>query len=226
MTHANYLYRLFGKSPFRPLQQHMDKVQVCVSELVPLFKAVIAEDQAKVNAAQEKISALEREADQLKHELRAHLPRELFLPVPRADLLDLLRTQDNLANKAKDIAGIIRGRGMTFPESIGAGLLSFLGKAIEAAAQAHRAINELDELVEAGFRGNEVAIVEEMIERLDAIESDTDAMEVEIRAKLHEIERTLPPVDVMFIYKIIEWVGDLADIAERVGSRLALLLAR
>ena len=27
-------------------------------------------------------------------------------------------------------------------------------------------------------------------------------------------------------YKVIEWVGDLADIAQRVGSRLELMLAK
>ncbi|HBP75141.1 MAG TPA: phosphate transport regulator, partial [Alcanivorax sp.] len=36
----------------------------------------------------------------------------------------------------------------------------------------------------------------------------------------------LPPVDVIFLYKIIEWIGDLADRAQKVGGRLQLLLAR
>jgi hypothetical protein len=36
----------------------------------------------------------------------------------------------------------------------------------------------------------------------------------------------LNPVDVMFLYHIIDWVGDLADLAERVGARLEILLAR
>ena len=30
----------------------------------------------------------------------------------------------------------------------------------------------------------------------------------------------------MFLYQIIDWVGDLADLAERVGARLEILLAR
>ena len=34
------------------------------------------------------------------------------------------------------------------------------------------------------------------------------------------------PIDVMFLYKIIEWVGVLADQAQRVGSRIELMLAR
>ncbi|MGL6122545.1 MAG: DUF47 family protein, partial [Shewanella sp.] len=40
------------------------------------------------------------------------------------------------------------------------------------------------------------------------------------------MESELNPIDVMFLYKTIEWVGGLADLAERVGSRLELMLAR
>ena len=65
-----------------------------------------------------------------------------------------------------------------------------------------------------------------MLEELDAIERDTDEMQITLRRQLREIENELNPIDVMFLYKILEWVGDLADIAERVGSRLELMLAR
>ncbi|MFT7470689.1 MAG: hypothetical protein ACI8XU_000581, partial [Kiritimatiellia bacterium] len=37
---------------------------------------------------------------------------------------------------------------------------------------------------------------------------------------------SLPPVHVMFLYKIIDQIGDLADISESVGARLLLLIAR
>jgi hypothetical protein len=51
-------------------------------------------------------------------------------------------------------------------------------------------------------------------------------MQIKLRSELLAIENDLNPVDVMFLYQIIEWIGDLADLAERVGSRLEILLAR
>jgi uncharacterized protein Yka (UPF0111/DUF47 family) len=36
----------------------------------------------------------------------------------------------------------------------------------------------------------------------------------------------LKPVSVMMWYQLIQWVGDLADYAEKVGDRLRLLIAR
>ena len=44
--------------------------------------------------------------------------------------------------------------------------------------------------------------------------------------ELYLLEKGLPPVDVMFLYQIIEWIGDVADRAQRVGNRLELLMAR
>ena len=80
--------------------------------------------------------------------------------------------------------------------------------------------------METGFRGREVELVESMITRLDEIEGDTDKMQVAVRSKLFAMEKELPPVEVMFIYRVVEWIGDLADLAQRVGSRLEIMLAR
>ena len=85
---------------------------------------------------------------------------------------------------------------------------------------------ELDELVETGFSGNEVKVVQSMIKKLDKIEADTDKLERKIREKLFKIENDMPPLEAMFLYKVIESTGDVADRAQRVGSRLQLLLAR
>lgn len=222
----SYIYNLFGQSPVRPLQKHMGQVYGCATQLVPFFKAVLAGDWKRAEQVQRQISECEQSADDLKRDLRLHLPTGWMMPMSRRDLLEVLTVQDRIANKAKDIAGLILGRQMTFPPEVGERLVAFAQRAIDAAGQADKAINELDELVEAGFRGREVDVVEAMITELDRIESDTDKMQVEIRALLFKQEKDLPPVDVIFMYRVIEWVGELADQAQRVGSRLELLLAR
>lgn len=204
----------------------MAEVQGCISELVPFFDAVLDEKWDKAGKIHQRIDKKENTADTLKKELRLKLPTGLFLPVSRGDLLGVLTIQDRIANKTKDIAGLVFGRRMIFPKSMHVRMLKFVKRCIDASAQAQKAIAELDELLETGFRGSEVKLVQSMIKKLDKIESDTDHIQVEIREVLFKTEKDLPPVDVMFLYKIIEWVGDLADIAQRVGSRLELMLAR
>ena len=217
---------MFGASPLRPLQQHMESVQACISKLGPFFDAVLAQDWEAMLRLQKEIAQLENKADELKRQLRLKMPNSLFMAIPRRDLLEVLSMQDKIANKAKDIAGLITGRKMVFPERIAPLIKQFISRSIDASAQAQKAINELDELVETGFGGNEISLITSMIKTLDEIEGDTDEIQVKVRAELYAIEAQLNPVDVMFLYRIFDWIGDLADLSQRVGSRLELMLAR
>jgi predicted phosphate transport protein (TIGR00153 family) len=153
MPVGGYMSGIFGSSPVDPMQTHMAKVYACASELIPLFNAVIVEDWEKVEQLQQKISKLEREADVLKKELRLNLPKGLFMPMSRQDLLDVLLTQDKIANKSKDIAGVVFGRKMILPEIIHEDYMRFVQRCVDACKQAKKAINEMDELVETGFSG-------------------------------------------------------------------------
>lgn len=220
------IFSMFGASPVRPLQRHMAEVQSCVVELLPFFEAVLANDWAGAAQVQKRIVELEDKADKLKRDLRLHLPSGWLMAMSRRDLLEVLSVQDRIANKAKDIAGLILGRKMAFPPNAAPLMRDFVRRCIDASAQAQTAINELDELVETGFHGREVQLVQAMVTELSRIEQDTDNIQVEVRALLFQQEKDLPPIDVMFMYRIIEWIGDLADLAQRVGSRLELMLAR
>ena len=218
--------QMFARSPVKPMQQHIEKAHACAMELVPFFDAVLAKDWEKAEQIQLRISDLEHQADELKRGVRSHLPKSLFMPVPRTDLLELLRMQDRIANKAKDIAGIMTGRQMEIPDEIASLVKEYVQGSLAVTKQAVRALNELDELVATGFRGREADTVGEMIDELDRLEHEADRREREIRHALFDVEKNLPPIDVMFLYKVIEWIGELADRAQQVGSRLQLLLAR
>jgi hypothetical protein len=198
----------------------------CVELLGDFLEASFVKDWDAALAAQQEIRTQENSADDLKSDVRTNLPKSLFLPVSRTDLLELLHTQDKLANRAKDIAGLMLGRRMEIPESLVPEVRDYYKESLLASRQALKVINELDELLEAGFRGKEVDLVEGLIKELDALEHQTDVSQVKLRAKLYALEGSLPPVHVMFLYKIIDQIGDLADISESVGARLLLLIAR
>lgn len=224
MPFAN-LSNLFGRSPIKPMQEHMALAVKAASELVPFFEAVTSNDWTLASSIQKQVVEFEHGADDIKKHLRLHLPKSLFLPVPRTDLLELLTMQDRIPNRAKDIAGIIMGRRMTIPESMKPQMNEFVRASVAAAEQALTAINELDELLETGFSGRELTVVENMIKELDILEEKADQLEIGVRTSLFALEAQLPPVDVMFLYNIIDWVGDIANRAHDVGGRLQLLLA-
>ena len=222
---ANVLANIFGSSPVQPLEQHIGIAFSCAKQLNGFFKAVVDEDWEKAAAARDAIEQLEHEADDVKKAIRLRLPKSLFMPVPREDLLELLLVQDKIANRSKDVSGIVMGRNMRIPAPVAEQFLEFVARNVDAAKQARKSVRELDELFTTGFRGAEVELVSGLIEELDQIETDTDNMQAELRAAVFAIEDTMNPVDAVFIYKVIELTGEIADMAERVGRRLELLLS-
>ena len=226
MVKSTTLISLFGRSPFKPMQEHIKVAVRCAEEVPALFEALCAGDRDGVVAVRDRINALENEADAIKNELRANLPKSLMLPVDRRDLLEVLDMQDSIADTAQDIAGLLFERPMEVPENLKEPLLALTRRCVEACDQAVKIIGELDELVETGFRGRESDLVSEMVAELNRIETDTDEMGTELVRRLFAQEDEMKPVSVMFWYELIQWVGDLADYAEKVGNRLRLLLAR
>lgn len=226
MDPSSHIARIFGRSPVEPLQQHFTKVAKCARKLPKFIRATFAEDWTRAERLREKIVLLEHAADDLKRELRLNLPGSLFMPISRADVLEMISMQDRIANRSKDISGLIIGRRLSMPEPIQDSYLALLQRSIDAVEQARRSVQELDDLFHTGFRGAGAEQVLTMTDELSDIEDDSDALQIELRARLFRIEDQLPPVTVMFIYKIIDRTGELGNIAQRVGSRLHLMIAR
>jgi predicted phosphate transport protein (TIGR00153 family) len=226
MSNSNTFSRLFGQSPFTALQEHMRVVVECAREVQPLIEALAAGDQVRVVELKDRIFEREAEADRIKHELRAHLPKSLFMPVDRRDLLEVLLLQDTIANVAQDIAGLLIERKMSIPDFLRDPLIVLTARCVDTVEHAARVIEELDELLAIGFRGREADVVDKMLTELNAIEDETDELGIALARALFDHEDELKPVSVMMWYQIIEWVGDLADYAEKVGDHLRLLIAK
>ncbi len=225
MRSTNPIANLLGKSPFKPLQAHMRIVDECINEVPALFDALIKGDNAAVIKQKDLIFAKEYEADDLKHNLNAHMPKSLFMPVDRRDLLELLDVQDSIANTAQDIAGMMITRDMSVPEGMAEPLTAFVKCCVDTCNSAATIVAELDELIEMGFRGQEASKVDEMIGKLNTLEDEADAMGIALSRTVYEMEDDLKPVSVMFWYQMLEWIGNLADNAELVGNRMRLLIA-
>ena len=64
-----------------------------------------------------------------------------------------------------------------------------------------------------------------MLDELSRIEGETDELGLELTRILFQNENDMQPVSVMLWYRLIEWIGDLADYSEKVGNQLRLLIA-
>lgn len=226
MRTTNPIAALFGKSPIRPMQEHMGRVAECVARLEPLTEALEAGDWDRIAALRDEIFALESEADDLHNEIRSHLPKFMMLPVDRRDVLDLLGAQDDIADAVQDIAGLLSVRRMTVPEPLAEKLRAFVARNVAAVVQSQAVINELDELLATSFSGRTADKVLEMVDEVACIESETDVLGMDLAAALFEAEDSLKPLDVVFWFELVRMIGRIADKAESVGDRIRLLIAR
>jgi len=226
MARTDNITSLFGKSPIAPLQKHMKQVHSCLKDFAVFAKATKAQDWDKAETIHISINNKEQKADKLKKKLRMNLPSTFMMPFSRRDLLDVLLIQDSIANITKDLAGLMMTRHMVFPEQIADDFINLTKLCIKTSAAALMAINELDELLETAFSSRQRKIVGKMIKTVNELEHETDDAQNDIRNKLFALESDLPPVDVMFYYRAIEWLGETADAAQKVGSRFEVMLTK
>jgi hypothetical protein len=220
----SWIQNLFRSSPIKPMQEHMRAAVACAVKIEELFHAMTTGDREAIARVRREIDELEHEADRIKNEIRANLPGRLLLAMERRDMLAILDAQDDIADMAQDIAGLADQRGMTTPEGLREPMLALVTKTLETCRQAETIINELDELVEAGFKGREVTRVEEMIASLARIESDTDQLAEAASRRVFALEDELG-VSTVYWWHLVDWVSELADAAEKIGNRLRLLIA-
>ena len=198
----------------------------CVCLIPPLFDAVYREDESSVSDFAEQIKQLETEADKLKSTFRLNMPKSLFLPVDRKDLLSLIGDQDKIADTAEDIGKTFLFREMTVPTELKALLDELLEGTMEIAAAAKDMIEQLDELLEVGFAGRELDKVSKMIAGVRRSEHSIDEILHRIKKKLFSIEKNLDPVSVIFWYQMIDMVGIISDQSENLADRLLLFLSK
>ncbi len=221
-----HLSGLLRGSPFKPIQEHMRVVFSCVCLIPPLFDALYHEEKAQIFEYATQIKELETKADKLKSTFRLNMPKSLFLPVDRKDLLSLIGDQDRIADTVEDIGKIFLFRTMIIPDPIKPLLDELLEGTMEISSAAKEMIEQLDELLEVGFAGKEMEKVFSMIAGVRRSEHNIDDIMHRIHEKLFSFEKDLDPISAMFWYKIIDLLGRISDLSENLADRLLLFLSK
>ncbi len=212
--------KLFGRSPFGPLQSHMDTVAQCVARVPALFNALAKNDAAGLRQAAEEISNLEHQADQVKNDIRNNLPKRLFLSVDRGNLLEMLSVQDTIADRCENIGVLLTLRSLTIMPEIGPAFQLFLDKNMEAFESVRTVMRELDELVESGFAGPEADKVKNMIEAVSFKEHQADVLQRELIRILFANEDKMTYGQFHLWNQVFQEVASLSNMSEKLAYRL------
>lgn len=214
--------KLFGKSPFAPLQTHMDKVASCVEKLPALFQAILDQDMEMIEAIGSTISRVEHEADIIKNEIRNHLPKSLFLQVDRGALLEILALQDAIADQVEEIAhqAGMRTLSIDFREEF----VLFTSKSMETFWLSRKVMQELEELLECSFGGIEAQKVKRMVEEIAFSEYEMVLSQNKLTKRLYQGSDALPYPVFHLLLTLVEEIGKIALFAEKLGNRVRMLL--
>jgi predicted phosphate transport protein (TIGR00153 family) len=216
--------KLFGRSPFSPLQTHMSKVADCVQKVPELFMALQEGDYEGIEKLSEEISELEHAADLAKNDIRNNLPKGLFLPVDKATLLSILAIQDSIADVSQDIGDVLVLRNLKMREVYQDELQAFLDKNIESFIVAQKIIQEMDELLESSFGGLEAEKVTKMVDEVAYKEHEADLLQQKLLKKLFNLETEIPYPNFVLWLRLVETLGSISDLSENLGNRVRMML--
>jgi predicted phosphate transport protein (TIGR00153 family) len=216
--------RLFGKSPFAPLQSHMKKVALCMERLSNIFSALSKMDMEKIEKLSLDLSRMEHEADLTKNDIRNHLPKSLFLPIDRSHFLEILSVQDSIADKAEDVGILLTLRPLKSFQNFPTDLVSFFRKNEIVFLDAKHIIEEIDELLESSFGGIEAEKVKAMVEQTAHKESEADKMQKQLMKQLYTHGDTLTVPEFNLWMRLIEEVGAISHLSERLANRIRMIL--
>ena len=216
---------VFSGSPLAHIERHAEACLDCVKMLRAYFEATQAGDWDQAEKVQGEIARLESVADDIKMEVRMNLPRGLWMSVSRADLLDLVRVQDTMANETKDIAGLSLGRQLAFPKKLDKALFKYIDTVIQTAEKAVDVVAATRDLSKSAFGARQVKLIASKCVSVEKTERSSDKLQSKLRAKLRDHEEKISPIDAMFLYQLLSQIGEVADHAEKVSHRAQIIAA-
>lgn len=216
--------RLFSRSPFSPLQTHLKKVGLCFDALSEVFTKLNSYDQKSLEKASQEISKLENDADITKNDIRNHLPKSLFLPIDRGQFLEILSLQDTLADKCEDIAFILTLYPIGEIESIKQDIIAFFDKTKAVYKSAVKIIQEIDELLESSFGGQEAEKVKAMVEVTANLELEVNLIQKKLLKNLYLEGKMLSSPGFNFYTSLINEIAVLSHTAEKLAHRVRMVL--
>ena len=218
------ILNLFGRSPFAPLQAHMECVTACVHLLPELFDCLKVADHKKAEELAEKISKLEHKADLAKNDIRNHLPNFLYLPIDRGDLLEILRFQDSLADQAEDIAILATLKNLVLSPELVDDFKPFMKKNIECFDSMVQVLAEMSNLLGSSFGGTEAEKVRKMVDAVAYQEYEVDLLQKKLMKKLYSDDVDLHYKDFILWQKIFQAIAAISNISEKLSNRIRMTL--
>lgn len=203
----------------------MKKVGSCIEMLEKIFECLREDGGAHLQVAKmaQELCDLEYEADITKNDIRNHLPKGIFLPIDRAQFLELLALQDCIADQAEQIGLLLTLHPMPL-DGVEPELSAFVQKALSVFREVDKITAEIEELLESSFGGLEAEKVRIMVEQAAHREHEAQLLKQIVLQRIFAQGETLSPPAFYLLVRITEEVASIAELSEKLGNRIRMLL--
>ena len=217
---------MFAKSPFKPLNEHAEKVKLTVMKMDDDVRAYCDGDAAKVEELYGEISSLEHDADSVKHTIREHLPSNLLMPVDRTDILTFLKQQDDIANSAEMVSQMLAMKMVKVPPQVKDVILKLEDEVLSTVEEHVAAAQQITTLLDSAFSSKRVQEVQDIIDKVDAQKHNVDVIKFEAMKLIYANENELGCIGVYHLIELVKEIGWVAGHAENSSDRLRLIVAK
>ena len=215
---------LFRPSPFKALQVHMQIVSRCVHLLVEMFEAIDRKDYKLADELAANIERLEHQADIAKNDIRNHLPKSLFMPIDRNNLLSILSMQDNVADSAEDIAVLTSFKKLEIPAGVKINFYAFLKRNIETFDCVQQIIEEIGELLEFSFGGVEAEKIKTLVNEVAIKEHEVDLLQHALLKAFFAMEAEISYGSFYLWMQLIAAIASLSNLSQKIANRVRMTL--
>lgn len=220
------LIDIFSKSPFGLLEEHMAVVSECIHLVDPLIIDFTNGNFEGCEHKHNEISKKEHSADIIKNQIREHLPKSIFMPVSREDVLKLLERQDNIADCCEDVAILMTLRNTPVIEELREDIIHFSKKATDTARSVMNVTQKIRQLMESTFSGPRAEEVLTAIENIGQMEWETDTLKYKLVKKMFAFEDKIDSVSQVMFLKIFDVISGIADSAENTSNAIRLMISK
>ncbi|MFP3869424.1 MAG: TIGR00153 family protein [Syntrophobacteria bacterium] len=217
-------FSLFYLSPFEKLKDHADKVKECAWMFKKAAECYVRGEFEEFDALTEEVARIESQADDIKRNLRNHVPRGLLMPVDKFMFFDCLRQQDHVVDHVEEALYWLSFRPKSgIPERL-------VGDFLELIDAVMPAIQKLPDLVSQAIvylRSRtevERTKLKSIIRDIRQAENEADLLEHELKKKI--FAELQDPVVLFHTVRVVEIVGSIADDAQNVADRMRAMMAR
>ena len=212
---SHYLKYLFGNPQQKiqaDLHEYLENLHAIAADMQGAIRAYLGNERDEFLRLFERINTLESRLDMLRRTIEEEIFRQRLLPDTRDDILGLLEGLDKIPNRMQAITREILLQRIRIPE----GLRRSVGDLADRGTQI---VQMLIQAIHAFL--NRPHEVREGVKDLSRHEHEGDLIELQALKLIFE-DQTLGLAEQLQLYRFIERLGSICDMAEDRGDQIMI----